>query len=58
MNRRTLWTGPRALGAESIATQRPSIMQSVQQLGLGLQRSRVPVDPIMIDHLEQTPTEN
>jgi len=35
-----------------------SVFQSVQQLGLNLQSGKVPVDTIVIDHLEKTPTEN
>jgi uncharacterized protein (TIGR03435 family) len=35
-----------------------SVFQSVQQLGLKLQSGRAPVDTIVIDHLEKTPTEN
>jgi uncharacterized protein (TIGR03435 family) len=46
-----------APGAASDPTG-PSVMQSVQPLGLRLQRSRAPVDTIVIDHLEKIPTEN
>ena len=51
-----------ALGAGSLgAASDPaasSIFQSVQQLGLKLQAGKAPVDTIVIDHLEKTPTEN
>jgi uncharacterized protein (TIGR03435 family) len=35
-----------------------SLFTSVQQLGLKLEARKVPVDLIMIDHLEKAPTEN
>lgn len=35
-----------------------SIFAAVQQLGLKLEPRKVPVDFIVIDHLEKTPTEN
>ena len=35
-----------------------SVFQSVQQLGLKLQSGKVPVDTIVIDHLDKAPTEN
>ena len=44
------------LGAASIATRAPQSCNL--HLGLRLQRSRVPVDTIVIDHLEKSPTEN
>ena len=51
-----------ALGAGSLgAASDPaasSIFQSVQQLGLKLQSGKAPVDTIVIDHLEKTPTDN
>jgi len=56
MKRRTLLTGLGALGAASIATRAPQLCNL--HLGLRLQRSRVPVDTIVIDHLEKSPTEN
>jgi uncharacterized protein (TIGR03435 family) len=35
-----------------------SIFEAVQQLGLKLQSRKAPIDTIVIDHLEKTPTEN
>jgi uncharacterized protein (TIGR03435 family) len=35
-----------------------SIVTSVQQLGLRLEARKVPLDMIVIDHLEKLPTEN
>jgi hypothetical protein len=49
--------GAGSLGAASDPTA-SSIFQSVQQLGLKLQAGKAPVDTIVIDHLEKTPTEN
>jgi uncharacterized protein (TIGR03435 family) len=35
-----------------------AIIKAVQQLGLKLQQGRAPIDTIVVDHLEKTPTEN
>jgi uncharacterized protein (TIGR03435 family) len=35
-----------------------SIFQAIQQLGLRLEPRKAPVDTIVVDHLEKTPTEN
>ena len=56
MKRRTLLTGLGARSAASITTRAPQLCNL--QLGLRLQRSRVQVEPIMIDHLGKSPTEN
>lgn len=50
----------RAVGARGPrrTLQALSVYRSVQQLGLKLQSSKAPVDTMVIDHLEKTPTEN
>jgi uncharacterized protein (TIGR03435 family) len=35
-----------------------SVFEAVQQLGLKLEPRKVPLDLIVIDHLEKAPTEN
>ena len=35
-----------------------SIFESVQKLGLKLEARKSPLDNIVVDHLEKTPTEN
>jgi len=35
-----------------------SVFSSVQQMGLKLEARKAPVETIIIDHLEKTPTEN
>jgi uncharacterized protein (TIGR03435 family) len=47
--------GPADLAPESSGS---SIFQSVQQLGLKLEPRKTPLDRVVIDHLERTPTEN
>ena len=43
----------------SDANPAPSLFTALQDtLGLRLQRQKVPVDTIMVDHIERTPTEN
>jgi uncharacterized protein (TIGR03435 family) len=49
--------GAGSAGATSVPAA-SSVFQSVQQLGLKLQSGKAPVDTIVIDHLEKTPTEN
>lgn len=45
--------------AETIADPSgTSIFQSVQQMGLKLEPRKAPVDTIIVDHVEKTPTEN
>jgi len=36
----------------------PSIYQSVKQLGLDLEERKAPVEQLIVDHVEKTPTEN
>jgi uncharacterized protein (TIGR03435 family) len=36
----------------------PTIIKAVQKNGLKLQRGRAPIDTIVIDHLDKTPTDN
>ena len=38
--------------------QRESIFAAVEKLGLTLKKTKVAVDIMVIDHIEQTPTEN
>ena len=47
-----------APGADSTAELGTSIVNSVQQLGLKLDPRKMPLDMIVIDHLEKLPTEN
>ncbi len=46
--------GPRETASDPSA----SIFEGVQRLGLRLERSKAPVDVIVIDHLEKMPSEN
>jgi uncharacterized protein (TIGR03435 family) len=54
--------GPGAGGAAGAPTASDpsgsSIFQTVQQLGLRLEPRKAPVETIVVDHLEKTPTEN
>jgi uncharacterized protein (TIGR03435 family) len=44
---------------ESVDSPLPSVFTAVQeQLGLRLERAKVPVDVIVIDHVDREPTEN
>jgi uncharacterized protein (TIGR03435 family) len=48
-------------GANDVAAVEPpfaSVFQAVEKLGLRLERRRVPVERLVIDHIERTPTEN
>ena len=50
-----------AAGLGGIAASDPTggaIFQAVQQLGLKLESRKVPVETLVIDHIEKTPTEN
>jgi len=49
-----------AAGGAADAASEPgsSILTSVQQLGLKLEARKMPLDMIVIDHLEKLPTEN
>jgi uncharacterized protein (TIGR03435 family) len=44
--------------AASAAEPRASIFSSVQKIGLKLESRKVPLDVIVVDHAERTPTEN
>ena len=42
-------------------TNEPNVVSpfnAVEKLGLKLERRRLPVDTIVVDHIERTPTEN
>jgi len=47
-----------APGADNASEPGSSILTSVQQLGLKLEARKMPLDSIVIDHLEKLPTEN
>jgi uncharacterized protein (TIGR03435 family) len=50
-----------APGAGGLAASDPSgggIMQAVQKLGLKLDSRKVPMETLIVDHIEKTPTEN
>lgn len=49
---------PTALLSDLVATPDAAIMKAVQPLGLRLEPGRAPIDTIVVDHLEKTPTEN
>jgi uncharacterized protein (TIGR03435 family) len=34
------------------------LFKAVQKLGLNLQQTKAPIDTIVVDHMEKTPTEN
>jgi len=44
--------------ANELDDQRQSIIAAVQKLGLDLKEAKVPVDTLVIDHLDETPTGN
>jgi uncharacterized protein (TIGR03435 family) len=44
--------------AEASDPSGSSIFQSIQQMGLKLDARKAPLDIIVVDHLEKTPTEN
>jgi len=54
--------GPRADAsrspADAASTPSSSVFTAVQQLGLKLDTRKAPVETIVVDHLEKTPTEN
>lgn len=49
---------PASAPADDAAEPRPSIYTSIQKLGLKLEARKVPVDVIVVDHAEKTPSEN
>lgn len=49
---------PFTLIGDGIGSPDSAIIKAVQQLGLTLQPGRAPIDTIIVDHLEKTPTEN
>jgi uncharacterized protein (TIGR03435 family) len=55
------WSEPRPRGPSedpSPSEELPTLMQAVQALGLKLEAKKGPVDILVIDHMEKTPTEN
>jgi len=52
-------TGPGPKDAASVQdAQRSMVEEGLKKLGLQLESRKVPVDTIVVDHLEKTPTEN
>jgi uncharacterized protein (TIGR03435 family) len=53
---------PAAAGGDTMGTASDpsgsSVFATVQRLGLRLERRRAPVEVLVVDHLEKTPTEN
>ena len=49
---------PFSLLGDATGSPDSAIIKAVQQLGLTLQFSRAPIETIVVDHLEKTPTEN
>ena len=49
---------PFSLIGDGIGSPDSAIIKAVQQLGLTLQPGRAPIDTIVVDRLEKTPTEN
>jgi uncharacterized protein (TIGR03435 family) len=49
---------PITLLGDVVGTPDAAIMKALQPLGLKLQPGRAPIDTIVVDHLEKTPTEN
>ena len=48
-------------GLDGVAASDPaggSIFQSIQSLGLRLEKGKAPIETIVIEHVEKTPTEN
>jgi uncharacterized protein (TIGR03435 family) len=50
--------GPNPFAGGGEAESGSSVLESVQRLGLKLDTQKAPVEVIVIDHLERTPTEN
>jgi uncharacterized protein (TIGR03435 family) len=51
--------GPAPGGPEATTDDAPALLAAVQdQLGLKLDQKKAPIDLVVIDHLEKTPTEN
>ena len=49
---------PMAFLAEGVGAPDGAITKALLPLGLKLQRGRAPIDTIVVDRLENTPTEN
>ena len=55
------WTGKYAdYGGDGAAVSEPTttLFQSVQQLGLRLEARKAPMEMIVVDHADNSPTEN
>jgi uncharacterized protein (TIGR03435 family) len=50
--------GGAALPANAASDPGNTLVQSVQAMGLKLESRKVPVEQLVVDHIEKTPTEN
>jgi uncharacterized protein (TIGR03435 family) len=57
--KRPVGPGPDGAPAPPLADVGPNLMDAVEgQLGLNMETAKIPIDMIVIDHLEKVPTEN
>ncbi len=51
-------TAPQDRVGSPQATMRDAVQNALQKLGLRLEPRKAPVETIVVDHVERTPTEN